>query len=61
MEDRNKLFRKMHGLLVNEGASSEEARQLVKEEFRRSRPSEGKEPNTPKTLLSLTTFVSLQR
>ena len=35
MDDRNKLFRKVHKLLMNEGASHEEARQLVKEELRR--------------------------
>ena len=37
MEDRNKLFKKAHGLLVKEGASHEEARKFVKEEMRRSR------------------------
>ena len=35
MEDRNKLFKKVHGLLVREGASHDEARRLVKEELRR--------------------------
>ena len=33
MEDRNKLFKKAHGLLVKEGASHEEARKLVKEKL----------------------------
>ena len=37
MEDRNKLFKKVHGLLVKEGASHDEARRLVKEELRRGR------------------------
>ena len=35
MEDRNKLFRKVHRLLMKEGASHEEARLLVKEKLRR--------------------------
>ena len=42
MEDRNKLFRKAHALLVEEGAGKEEARALVKETLRQgTRPSGG--------------------
>ena len=41
MEDRNKLFRKAHGLLMKEGATKEEARSLVKETLRKGRPSKG--------------------
>ena len=34
MEDRNKLFRRAHRLLVNEGMKKEPATKLVKEELR---------------------------
>ena len=34
MEDRNNVFRKAHGFLVNEGLSHTEARKLVKEQLR---------------------------
>ena len=34
MADRNKLFRKAHGMLMKEGASKEEAIKVVKEELR---------------------------
>ena len=37
MEDRNKVFRKAHGFLVQEGVSHTEARKLVKEELRDDR------------------------
>ena len=46
MDDRNKLFRKVHKLLMNEGASHEEARQLVKEELRRG-PGGGGDSHPP--------------
>ena len=34
MEDRNKLFRKVHSLLVREGVNREDARKMVQEELR---------------------------
>ena len=34
MENRNKLFRRAHRLLVNEGVNKEHATKLVKEELR---------------------------
>ena len=47
MEDRNQLFRKAHALLVEEGASKEEARALVKETLRQGRrPSGGSSSNS---------------
>ena len=47
MEDRNKLFRKAHALLVEEGADKEEARALVKETLRQGRrPSGGSSHNS---------------
>ena len=47
MEDRNKLFRKAHALLVEEGAHKEEARALVKETLRQGRrPSGGSSHNS---------------
>ena len=49
MEDRNKLFRKAHALLVEEGAGKEEARSLVKETLRQGkRPSGGSNSNSGK-------------
>ena len=49
MEDRNKLFRKAHALLVEEGASKEEARALVKETLRQGRrPSGGSSSSSGK-------------
>ena len=54
MEDRNKLFKKAHGLLVKEGASHEEARKLVKEELRRTRRHKspgGQDGKTPDVVL----------
>ena len=49
MEDRNKLFRKAHALLVEEGASKEEARALVKESLRQGRrPSGGSSSSSGK-------------
>ena len=55
MEDRNKLFKKVHGLLVKEGASHEEARKLVKEELRkgtrRHRAPAGQDGRTPDVIL----------
>ena len=47
MEDRNKLFRKAHALLVEGGADKEEARALVKETLRQGRrPSGGSSHNS---------------
>ena len=47
MEDRNKLFRKAHALLVEEGADKLEARALVKETLRQGRrPSGGSSHNS---------------
>ena len=54
MEDRNKLFKKVHGLLVREGASHDEARKLVKEELRggkRHRAPGGQDGRTPDVIL----------
>ena len=49
MEDRNKLFRKAHALLVEEGAEKEEARSLVQETLRQgNRPSGGSSRNSGK-------------
>ena len=49
MEDRNKLFRKAHALLVEEGVGKEEARSLVKETLRQGkRPSGGTSSNSGK-------------
>ena len=49
MEDRNKLFRKAHALLVEKGAGKEEARSLVKETLRQGkRPSGGSSSNSGK-------------
>ena len=54
MEDRNKLFHKVHGLLVKEGLSHEEARKLVKVELRKNKRHKapaGQDGKTPDVIL----------
>ena len=54
MDDRNKLFVKARGILVNEGASKEEATKLVKEQLRmntRRGSAGGQSGNTPSVTL----------
>ena len=54
MEDRNKLFNKVHGLLVKEGLSHEEARKLVKVELRKNKRHKapaGQDGKTPDVIL----------
>merc|ERR1711963_892201 len=50
MEDRNKLFNKVHGLLVKEGLSHEEARKLVKVELRKNKRHKAPAGQDGKTL-----------